>query len=103
MKHFLIKYRFQSGSEAEWHQHIARFIAALEGDPALNGKIAYRCMKRRDGDEYWHLASATDDDATRALSSRDFFKQYTEATKLAGGGSVEVVPLEIIAETVHRA
>ncbi len=30
MKHFLIKYRRENGSEDEWHQDIARFIAALE-------------------------------------------------------------------------
>ena len=47
MKHFLIKYRFKSGSKDEWHQEIARFIAALDNDPALKGKISYRCMKRR--------------------------------------------------------
>ncbi len=98
MKQFLIKYRRKNGSEAEWHADIARFIAALDGDPALGG-IAYRCMKVRGGDDYFHLATAADDAAVKALQSRDFFKRYTEATKHTGGGEVEVLPLDIVAET----
>ena len=48
MKYSLIKYRFQNGSEEAWHSDIAEFIAALDGDPALQGKISYRCMKSRE-------------------------------------------------------
>jgi hypothetical protein len=40
------------------------------------------------------------DDAGRlALQERAFFKHYTEATRTVSGGSVEVVPLELVAET----
>jgi len=98
VKHFLIKYRLKNGSESEWHQQIARFIAALDSDPALQG-ISYRCMKVRGGADYYHLAAAADDDAVKALQSRDFFKHYTEQTKRASGGEVEVQPLEIVAQT----
>jgi hypothetical protein len=35
--------------------------------------------------------------------SREFFSRYTEQTKLAAGGEVEVLPLEIVAQTKHRA
>jgi hypothetical protein len=52
MKHFLIKYRLTNGTEADWHQAIARFISALDDDPDLNGKVSYRCMKIRDGQAY---------------------------------------------------
>ncbi len=103
MKYFMIKYSFKSGSEAEWHQEIARFIAALDQVPALQGKISYRCTKRRGGSDYYHLAAAADDAAIKTLQSQAFFAGYTEATKLAGGGEVEVLPLEIIAETKFRA
>jgi len=65
MKHFLIKYCFKHGSRAEWHQDIARFISALESDPDLNGKISYRSMKVKGGDDYYHLASAEDERATK--------------------------------------
>jgi hypothetical protein len=103
MKHFLIKYRFANGTKEEWHRDIARFIAALDGDPDLKGKILYRCMKERDGAGYYHLAAATDEQAIKALQQRDFFKRYTEQTKRVAGGEVEVTPLEIIAETSDRA
>ena len=48
MKHFMIKYRFANGTTEEWHREIGRFIAALDIDPGLKGKISYRCMKNRD-------------------------------------------------------
>jgi len=38
MKHFLIKYRFQTGSQVDWHKDIAAFIAAIDSDPALKGR-----------------------------------------------------------------
>jgi hypothetical protein len=99
MKHFLIKYRFQNGSQESWHRDIAEFISAIESDPDLCGKISYRCMKSRDGMDYYHLAGTTDDQATKALQSRDFFSRYSAKTKLVSNGGLEVVPLEIIAET----
>jgi len=58
MKQFLIKYRLKNGSEERWHQDIVRFISALDNDPALRGKISYRCMKSRGGSDYYHLATA---------------------------------------------
>ena len=99
MKYFLIKYRFTAGSEEQWHRDIASFIAAIDGDPALNGKIAYRCMRVRGSSDYYHLAAAADDDAVQTLQSRDFFARYTGLTEIAAGGNVEVLPLEVIAET----
>jgi hypothetical protein len=99
MKYFLIKYRFKNGSEDEWHQNIARFIAALDADPALSGRVSYRCMKAREGSDYYHLAAAADDDAVKMLQSREFFSRYTGQTDLAAGGEVDVVPLEVISQT----
>lgn len=103
MKHFLIKYHFTNGSPDEWHQEITRFIAALESDPALSGRISYRCMKARDGGDYYHLATAVDDRAPDELGVRAFFEHYTKASAAAAGGTLEVVPLEIIAETTFVA
>lgn len=103
MKHFLIRYQFTTGTQDEWHQAIKRFIAALNADPAIKDKISYRCMKRRDGLDYYHIAAAADDQAITALQSRAFFPGYTEETKRVAGGQVEVLPLEIIAETDFRA
>ena len=69
MKQFLIKYRLKNGSEERWHQDIVRFISALDNDPALRGKISYRCMKSRGGSDYYHLATAADDDAVKLLQA----------------------------------
>jgi hypothetical protein len=102
MKHFLIKYRLQNATPETWHKDVAEFIAALDGDPALKGKISYRCMKIRDSADYLHLATAADEQAVKALQQSAFFSGYTEKTKQAAGGNVEVLPLEIIAETQMR-
>jgi hypothetical protein len=101
MKHFLIKYRFKEGSQDDWHEEIKRFIAAIESDKALNGRIAYRCMQaggKFAGDCY-HLAATADDEAAKTLQERAFFQHYTGESKRVSGGTIEVVPLSIIAET----
>jgi hypothetical protein len=103
MKQFLIKYRFTTGTPEEWHQDIARFIANLDSDPVLKGRISYRCMKNARDSDYYHLARAADDQAPKDLQQREWFKRYTEKTRVVAGGEVEVLPLEIIAETAEPA
>jgi len=99
MRQFMIRYRFKDGSPEEWHKEVARFIAALQSDPELKGRISYRCLKERDGTGYYHLAAVADDQAGAALQTRAFFTHYTAETKRVAGGEVEVVPLQVIAET----
>jgi hypothetical protein len=99
MKHFVIKYQFANGTTEEWHREVARFIAALNSDPELKGRIGYRVMKNRDDASYFHFAAAADDQAVKTLQSRDFFKHYTEKTRQVAGGEVTVTPIELIAET----
>ena len=103
MKHFMIKYQFANGPTTEWHLEINRFIAALNDDPELNGKISYRCMKNRDDADYYHLAAAVDEQAIKTLQSREFFKHYTEKTRQVAGGEVVVTPMQLIAETTQPA
>ena len=99
MKHFMIKYQFANGTPEQWHQEIEKFIAAIDSDPELKGKISYRCMKNRDDSSYTHLAAAADEQAIKTLQARDFFKHYTEKTRQVAGGDVVVTPIELIAET----
>jgi hypothetical protein len=103
VKHFLVKYTFKQGTREAWHAEIARFIAALEADPKLQGRISYRCMKVRDSDDYYHVAAAADDAAPGDLNAADFFKHYTAASDTVSAGLLEVLPLEILAETSFRA
>ena len=102
MKHFMIKYQFANGITEDWHREIGRFIAALDNDPELKGRIVYRCLKNRDDSSYFHLASAVGDSAVKTLQTRDFFKHYTEKTRQVAGGEVTVTPIELIAETSPR-
>ena len=99
MKYSMIKYQFKSGTTEDWHREVARFIAALDGDPELKGRISYRCMKNRDDQNYYHLAAAADDQAIKTLQSRDFFKAYQAKPRQVAGGEVTVTPIELIAET----
>jgi len=99
MKYSLIRYEFKNGTTEDWHREIDRFIAAIDSDPELKGKISYRCMKSRDDSSYLHLAAAADDAAIATLQSRDFFKHYREKTRQTAGGHVTVTPIELIAQT----
>ncbi|MGA8603307.1 MAG: hypothetical protein WB663_18180, partial [Beijerinckiaceae bacterium] len=101
MKQFLIKYRLTNGTPDAWHQDVAKFIAALDGDPDLKGRISYRVMKTKDGADYYHIATPADDNAVKTLQQRDFFKAYTEKTRAVARGDVTVSPLETIAETAR--
>jgi len=103
VKYNLIRYRHTNGPTEDWHQEIARFVAALDADPDLSGRISYRAMKGRDGYDYYHLAVAADDEAAKTLADKDFFTRYTERVDLISGGTVEVLPLEVVAETAFRA
>jgi len=104
MKRFLIKYTFglEAAAVEAWHGRVGEFIAALDADPVLKGRVTYRCMKARDGADYYHLAEAVDDAAVQALQEREFFKRYTaETRRVAGAGAVVVVPLDTIAESAR--
>ena len=100
MKYNMIRYQFANGTPEDWHGEVARFIAALDGDPELKGKIGYRVMKNRDDSSYYHIASVADDAAVKILQSREFFKVYQAKTRsVAADGQVTVTPIEVIAET----
>lgn len=100
MKSFMIKYQFANGTTEDWHHEVARFIAAIDGDPELKGRIGYRVMKNRDDASYFHLASAADGTAIKTLQSREFFRAYQAKTReVAAGGDVTVTPIEVIGET----
>ena len=102
MRHNIIKYQLKNATVEAWHEQIAAFISALDTDPDLKGKIAYRCLKERDGMRYFHLAAAADAQAVSTLQQKEFFKRYTAESKRVSGGELEVLPLELIAETVFR-
>jgi hypothetical protein len=99
MKQFLISYRLKDGMEERRREEIGAFIAALDADPELRGRLAYRCMKLAGGTQYLHVATAADESAVRALQSREFFARYTAQTEACADGEVDVSPLELIAET----
>lgn len=98
MKHVLIKYQFKEGSKEEWHADVARFVKAIDEDPELRGKITYRALKT-EGDEYYHLATAVDQAAADLLGDREYFARYTGRTGEVSRGTVQVVPLELVAQT----
>ena len=103
MKRSMIRYQFKVGDREAWHKQVAEFIAALDTDPDLKGKVAYRCLKERNGASYYHLAAAVDDDAVATLQGKEFFKRYQAETRRVGGGEVQVVALDVVAETAFRA
>jgi hypothetical protein len=103
MKHFMIEYKLTNATAEAWHADIAAFIAALDGDPDLIGRILYRVTKKKDSNSYYHFAAAADEHAVKVLQQKEFFKRYTERTREVAGGEVTVTPYEIIAETAQSA
>jgi hypothetical protein len=100
MKRFMIRYRRANADAETWHRDIAAFIAAIDGDPELRGRISYRVMRVGSGDDYLHIATPADDQAVKVLQSRDFFKRYNEKVRaVAADGKVEVTGLELVGET----
>ncbi len=70
MKYSMIKYQFTNGTAEDWHREIDRFIAALDSDPELKGKISYRCMKNRDDQRRYSRATSFSNIAKRPGRSR---------------------------------
>ena len=101
MRYNLIKYHLTNGNPDEWNREVASFVKAIDEDPSLRGKIAYRAL-RTEGGDYYHLAVSVDETATKELVSRDFFKQYAEKVEKASAGGVEVLPLEVVAQTAPQ-
>jgi hypothetical protein len=102
MPQSIITYTFTTGARDDWHRQIAALVAAMNTDPDLKGRIAYRVLKERNGDRYWHIASAVDDAALKALQDKDYFRRYQAANRRIGGNSHQVVGTETIAETDFR-
>ena len=104
MKHFLIKYRFKDGSPEAWREEIQTFHRRRRSRPGLewpdrlslheSGKWVGRGLPPR--------RRRRTRNGPRPLQQRDFFKHYTEETKRVSGGTVEVLPLTILAETSAR-
>jgi hypothetical protein len=100
---FLIKYRFSNGSQEDWHREIKRFIAAIEDDPALNGRISYRYMKANNGaGDCYHLAGADDDEAAKALQEASSSSAAPANRNGSRAGRLKCVVLAMIAETAFR-
>jgi len=49
-----------------------------------------------------HIATAVDDQAVKTLQQSAFFSSYAEKTRKVAAGAVDVVPLEIVAETKSK-
>jgi hypothetical protein len=56
-------------------------------------------MKSGKGPDYFHIATVHDPAAVEVLQQQPFFKQYNERTREVSNGGVEVLPLELVAET----
>ena len=93
MKYSIIKYQFADGTADDWHREVAGFIAALDSDPELKGRISYRCMKNRGDNGYFHLAGAADDLAIKTLQSREFFKAYQANRRWKFGTTADIASL----------
>jgi len=86
MKQFLIKYQLKVGTEEQRRDEMVAFIAAMNGDPAVKGRISYRCMKVPGKPDYWHIVTAEDDASIVAMGGSGIESQPTRATEAAVRG-----------------
>ena len=104
MKHFLIKYRFKDGSRGG----VARADRAVHRrrrgrrDPERPDRLSLHESRQRVRRVLPPRRHRRTTKLRKALQSRDFFKAYTDETKRVSGGTLEVLPLAIIAEKRRR-
>jgi hypothetical protein len=102
MPQSIIVYTLKNGAREDWHRQVEAMVTRMNADPDLKGRIAYRVLRQRNGDRYWHVASAIDEAALKALQGKDYFRSYQASTREVSGGTIDVVGTETVAETDFR-
>ena len=98
MLYSFIRYTTQGPSE-EWEREVNAFIAAIDGDPSLRGRISYRCFKEKDGVSFYHAAAAVDDAAVADLKEKPFFKPYSTKLRAVAKSGPEFTQMQLVGGT----
>ena len=81
------------GDEAAWERTTSRFIAAIDKDKELAGRLHYRVNRAKEGSRRVHWGWWESPDIVPILQSRDYFKEFTARVREMGGDSLTTIPL----------
>ena len=81
------------GEEAAWEQATSNFIAAIDQDPELAGRLHYRVNRAREGGRRVHWGWWDDPEIVPILQSRDYFKEFTARVREMAGRTLTTIPL----------
>ena len=98
MRSITISYKF-GGPEGEWRKMVGDFIAAIDGDPEVAGKITYQVATADDRETRIHWGRWDNQDTLRTMQSRDYFKTFAERLRELTGGQQNVMASDVILKT----
>ncbi len=96
----LIKYDYD-GDEGQWMKAVEEFVAAVDADPALRGKFAYRVNIAADGVGRVHVGSWDGVETLAHLQAQDFFKRFAAKVGEFAGGAPSATRLRLAVETAE--
>jgi hypothetical protein len=77
-----------SGDEAAWKKATSDFIAAIDSDKEIAGRLHYRVNKARDGNRRVHWGWWDSPETVAKMQSRDYFKTFSAKVREMAGGTL---------------
>jgi hypothetical protein len=96
----LIQYDYD-GDEGSWMAAVEEFVGAVDADPALRGKFAYRFNIAADGVGRVHVGRWDGEETLAHLQSQDFFKRFAAKVGEFAGGAQNATRLRLAAGTAE--
>ena len=89
METYLIQYKISS-IDPQWDVRVGEMIAAVKDDPAFQGKVSYRALKKDDQLTYVHIGSFTDEAILGEFQARDYMQDFRNSLAARLDGSIQV-------------
>ncbi len=90
-----------SGDEAVWQKTIADFIAAIDTDAEVAGRLHYRVNKAREGNRRVHWGWWDKPETVAKMQSRDYFKTFSAKLREMAGDTLTTIPVTRHGETAE--
>ena len=98
MRTITIWYKYH-GPEENWRKVVGDFIAAIDGDPEIAGKLTYQVTIADDGETRIHWGRWDSQETLRVMQSRDYFKAFAQRVKEFAGGQPNSMSSDVVLKT----